>query len=737
MGELDKNTLFTRDLVSQTRAEVVYRRCSTVHQAVNAHQLLAKKGKLNGTPVKILLDSDADHNVVRKGLVTQVVRRKKAIAERFDGSVTDAQWVNEWDLPATHDVILGKPWFSRFNPNINWCTHEVILDLDLLDPLAEEAEAAGLKTCNPGERGVHWIVDYDPCLYFAGCDTTSNRTSRAPFRLSKTEQDALQLFVDELLCKQWIEVSDSPWVSSIFAVSKKDPTTDKAPSQIPKIPLPRIEDLFDRMQGSHFFSTLDLAQGYYQMLAQDGVDHPVAFLSKKLSRHEVNWRTHEKELFAIKLALSKWRHYLYGEVFDVFTDNSACKWFSESPECIGNIVADGLSRVERSRSSSGRQHYDPIDKVVAVVPADPRSNLVVHTCTPNCRRSEDFTANNSVKASPLTTHELADIGTIRKLDDLLFVVFPEERVVRLRVPNSRELRTALIAEAHAGIRRTQQKLALWYFWPSLAIDVKTYVQSLLDFVTGLPVSRGFDAIPSSLISSVRDRRNCKRPRSEVHQLHVDRAHENNGVKLRMKMSYRAQADGQVERQNRVLEDALRCMVLLHGTDRVDVLGTVEFFHSTLVRSSTKINFAENRRRIVAQAQQSLAEAQDRQRAQYNKKRASTVFAAGDFVYLATKNLLLAHTATVTSIQKDKLVGPFSRSMSCLHDTFTIDVIRHHVESPARFVDRPLPKVSTVDFVTGDADADRHVIEAQMKKRQRNRRTEYVVKWQNLDSSENT
>ncbi|KAI9985393.1 hypothetical protein PInf_004747 [Phytophthora infestans] len=35
MGELDKILLFTRGLVSQTRAEVVYRRCSTVHQAIN------------------------------------------------------------------------------------------------------------------------------------------------------------------------------------------------------------------------------------------------------------------------------------------------------------------------------------------------------------------------------------------------------------------------------------------------------------------------------------------------------------------------------------------------------------------------------------------------------------------------------------------------------------------------------------------------------------------------------
>ncbi|GMF43854.1 unnamed protein product [Phytophthora fragariaefolia] len=111
-----------------------------------------------------------------------------------------------------------------------------------------------------------------------------------------------------------------------------------------------------------------------------------------------------------------------------------------------------------------------------------------------------------------------------------------------------------------------------------------------------------------------------------------------GVKLRMATSYRAQTDGQVERQNRVLEDALRCMVSLEGTNWVDVLGTVEYAHATLVSASTKLspfdiytgrvarspvgatisrndcvqNFTEERKRIVAQVQQNLLDAQERQ-----------------------------------------------------------------------------------------------------------------------------
>ncbi|KAF0751166.1 hypothetical protein AaE_006483, partial [Aphanomyces astaci] len=48
----------------------------------------------------------------------------------------------------------------------------------------------------------------------------------------------------------------------------------------------------------------------------DGNDRSVAFMSKRLGPHEQNWPTHEKELYAIKLALSKWRHYLHGNRFD-------------------------------------------------------------------------------------------------------------------------------------------------------------------------------------------------------------------------------------------------------------------------------------------------------------------------------------------------------------------------------------------------------------------------------------
>ncbi|POM70863.1 Hypothetical protein PHPALM_12643 [Phytophthora palmivora] len=74
------------------------------------HQLLVKQGTVNGIAVKILLDSGADHNVLRKRLPAQVLTQKKAVAEGFDGSVTDPQWINEVNADITFEgEAMGFP----------------------------------------------------------------------------------------------------------------------------------------------------------------------------------------------------------------------------------------------------------------------------------------------------------------------------------------------------------------------------------------------------------------------------------------------------------------------------------------------------------------------------------------------------------------------------------------------------------------------------------------------------
>ncbi|ETW00285.1 hypothetical protein H310_07664 [Aphanomyces invadans] len=52
---------------------------------------------------------------------------------------------------------------------------------------------------------------------------------------------------------------------------------------------------------------------------------------------------------------------------------------------------------------------------------------------------------------------------------------------------------------------------------------------------------------------------------------------------------RAQADGATERQNRTLEDSLRCETSYLGTDWADHLATIEYAHQALVQTSTGVS----------------------------------------------------------------------------------------------------------------------------------------------------
>jgi hypothetical protein len=67
------------------------------------------------------------------------------------------------------------------------------------------------------------------------------------------------------------------------------------------------------------------------------IDHPIAFASRKISTSEMNYTTTEREGLAMVYALHKFRHYLLGGHFKMFTDHSALKYLVNKPMLGGRI----------------------------------------------------------------------------------------------------------------------------------------------------------------------------------------------------------------------------------------------------------------------------------------------------------------------------------------------------------------------------------------------------------------
>ncbi|GJW85538.1 putative reverse transcriptase domain-containing protein [Tanacetum coccineum] len=101
--------------------------------------------------------------------------------------------------------------------------------------------------------------------------------ARAPYRLAPSEMKELSDQLKELSDKGFIRPSSSPWGGPVLFVKKKDGSFRMCIDyrELNKLtvknryPLPRIDDLFDQLQGSSIYSKIDLRSGYHQLRVRE------------------------------------------------------------------------------------------------------------------------------------------------------------------------------------------------------------------------------------------------------------------------------------------------------------------------------------------------------------------------------------------------------------------------------------------------------------------------------------
>ena len=112
--------------------------------------------------------------------------------------------------------------------------------------------------------------------------------SITPYRMAPLELKKLKLQLQELLEKEFIRPSVSPWEATMLFVKKKDGTLRLCVDnrQLNKMtvknkyPLPRIDDLFDQLKGASVFLKIDLRSRYHQLGIKDTDVHNTGFRTR-------------------------------------------------------------------------------------------------------------------------------------------------------------------------------------------------------------------------------------------------------------------------------------------------------------------------------------------------------------------------------------------------------------------------------------------------------------------------
>ncbi|GJX57007.1 putative reverse transcriptase domain-containing protein, partial [Tanacetum coccineum] len=217
---------------------------------------------LNNRYASILFDSGADRSFVTKTFSSLIDVVSNAL---------DVSYAVELEL-GSFDVIIGMDWLSKYHAVIVYDEKIVRIPYgnEILKIQGDRSDCGSnsrlniiscIKTQKYIEKGCHVFL-----VQISEKKREDKSTEKQlkdmpimrdfpevtiPYRLAPSEMQELSTQLQELSNKAFIRPSSSPW------------------GALNRYPLPRIDDLFDQLQGSSVYSKIDLRSGYHQLRVRE------------------------------------------------------------------------------------------------------------------------------------------------------------------------------------------------------------------------------------------------------------------------------------------------------------------------------------------------------------------------------------------------------------------------------------------------------------------------------------
>ncbi|GJQ91699.1 putative reverse transcriptase domain-containing protein [Tanacetum coccineum] len=218
---------------------------------------------LNNQYATALFDSGADKSFVSTNFSTLIDIEPVELDTNYEVELADGKVVKL----GSFDIIIRMDWLSRYDAAILYREKKVRIPLEGKTLVIEEVfpeELPGL----PPPRQVEFCIDLIPGAALV---------ARVPYRLAPSEMKELSKQLQDLSEKGFILPSLSPWGAPVLFVKKKDGSFRMCIDyrELNKLtiknqyPLPRIDDLFDHLQGSSVYSKIDLRSGYRQLRVRE------------------------------------------------------------------------------------------------------------------------------------------------------------------------------------------------------------------------------------------------------------------------------------------------------------------------------------------------------------------------------------------------------------------------------------------------------------------------------------